>query len=633
MVRRFRASLSLCSLLVWAACPLPGGMDAGSAPDRAAALDATVDLASGRDTTGTSDALTDDAPETDVGSQTSDGGLMDLPLGEAPFAEPWVHVSRTSAAVAWTTGDPAVGRRSYVEWGTTAGYGQRTPTTEAAYLNQLHHLRGLEETTTYHYRLVSLDDQGQAAFSQDQTFTTATPSGAQLLNPAGAGTTTLSEAGATYLLTGDISATGGAIRITGQGATLDLDGHEVLYATSTTERVHGIEVAAGSVRVLNGVVRQADGSNTFASYALGAFSGAADDSEVAGIEAHVNAHASYPLSFIPGTNNGNDRVHIHHNRMVSSVRTLDSRHYPGNDLIRLDTLTGASEIDHNLCLDGPHRGIKCSGGPAATVDIHHNDIAHDQGYVNGYAVVPCDHSRVHANRVVAQGRGIHLTKDDVEVFDNYLDLSVHMVYDDRPEGGDHWLHYYTWVHGIKLEEPGQDVVVHGNTVITTQPLPQPGGEQRYSGHIDGTVEESAGAGLTEDRSHWAPPTPLNFHGSPDANVEVYDNTFVAITLYDVTRNGPYYDAGEWAAALFIAGDAGASSPGQTAVYIHDNLFQSNDNLVGGGAFTQTLRIENNRFEFLADQATSDAIFFGGQVEGSIRDLLLANGNTFEGMQP
>ena len=82
----------------------------------------------------------------------------------------WRHVSELSACIGFETNLPA---RAWVEYGKTADYGSRTPEHERHFYLHLHYLKNLAAGTTYHYRLVSIDERGKEVRSEDATFTTA----------------------------------------------------------------------------------------------------------------------------------------------------------------------------------------------------------------------------------------------------------------------------------------------------------------------------------------------------------------------------------------------------------------------------------------------------------------------------
>jgi hypothetical protein len=76
------------------------------------------------------------------------------------------------ATVTWRTDDPSTTR---IEYGTTPEYGSTIDVDQAP--NTLHTatLAQLLPTTVYHYRVVSRDNLGNVTWSNDFTFTTATP--------------------------------------------------------------------------------------------------------------------------------------------------------------------------------------------------------------------------------------------------------------------------------------------------------------------------------------------------------------------------------------------------------------------------------------------------------------------------
>jgi glucose/arabinose dehydrogenase len=74
----------------------------------------------------------------------------------------------TSAVVKWTTNEPAT---SLVDFGTTTDYGSTLSNPQLVTTHRLQ-LSGLADSTLYHFRVRSLDGDGNAAESGDGTFTT-----------------------------------------------------------------------------------------------------------------------------------------------------------------------------------------------------------------------------------------------------------------------------------------------------------------------------------------------------------------------------------------------------------------------------------------------------------------------------
>lgn len=77
------------------------------------------------------------------------------------------------ATISWNTDEPA---DTYVEFGLTSSHGSNSALTDIGSSMTTSHtqiLAGLEQDTTYHYRVASKDASGNISFSPDATFTTA----------------------------------------------------------------------------------------------------------------------------------------------------------------------------------------------------------------------------------------------------------------------------------------------------------------------------------------------------------------------------------------------------------------------------------------------------------------------------
>jgi len=92
-------------------------------------------------------------------------------------------VYKTSATISWNTNRVA---NSQIEYGTTTAYGSTGPLDPALTTGHRQNLEGLQSSTLYHYRVTSLDLQGNLAVSPDRTFTTidGTPPAVTLTSPA-----------------------------------------------------------------------------------------------------------------------------------------------------------------------------------------------------------------------------------------------------------------------------------------------------------------------------------------------------------------------------------------------------------------------------------------------------------------
>ncbi len=80
------------------------------------------------------------------------------------------NVTSNSATIGWTTDEPAT---SQVEYGLDISYGDTTTPDPSLVTNHSQVLTELNADTTYHYRVISRDGQGNEAVSSDYTFTTA----------------------------------------------------------------------------------------------------------------------------------------------------------------------------------------------------------------------------------------------------------------------------------------------------------------------------------------------------------------------------------------------------------------------------------------------------------------------------
>ncbi|MDH7571656.1 MAG: hypothetical protein QHJ73_18920, partial [Armatimonadota bacterium] len=404
-----------------------------------------------------------------------------------------------------------------------------------------------------------------------------------------------------------VIAPGTAIRINAPDVVLDLDGHTVTFGTESAGQVFGIHIdAPGRVTVRNGAVVQGNGGGD---YSVGVESRwRAHPAEVYGLSITVKNRNAYPMRFFGAAAN----VQVHHNHLASQVTEIESRHYPGNDLLRVDAKDGSIVLRENLLTGGCHRAITVSGQGAA-VEVAHNDIRHEMLYTNGYALMcHAPGMRVHHNRVASVGRGVHLTAPDIQLYENYLDLKGHMELDDMPQKSRPFHQRRVELHGVKLE--GDQVRrnrVFRNYVRITQPLP-------------------------DNRWNYVPGTPLNlacYH--PNAMNEIFDNVFIALTYYRTPRVGGYGDAGCWAAPLFfVEMTRGPADPGYYAARLRGNRFVSNDVFAASREpVNMTIVAEQNTFVLAEDPPPTVGHQAFRGIGAALETLLRGGGNRFVGMQP
>lgn len=603
-----------------------------------------------------------------------------------PFQGEWTYISETSAVIYWQLDDISNSALSYVEYGPTAELGQRTATTKEPRWAHLHRLTGLQKNTTYSYRMVSIDPAThQETRSAIRTLATATRNDVIRVPEQVPGPPfMLDKPGATYLLTQDVTADGTAFIITAPDVTLDLDGHTVTFGNNTDEQISGVLAKnEGQASICNGRIVQGARCKEYSTAVESRWR--AQPTEIFGVRAEVHLKCGYPIKFLGRAAN----VDIHHNDLYSQVTEIESRHYPGNDLLRLDIEGGNIHVHDNILTEGCHVGLRLSGeGP--NVEADHNDIRHHQQYVNGYAIaVACAGADVHHNKVTSCGRGVHLTRDGIKLHDNYLDIYGHQDLDDMPAKSRPFNHIRVELHGIKFEGAQvKNTKVYQNFMRIIQPLPRDSdGKGSPEDKVNsGVYVRSRAASIAPDRlvdptqnweqdrwkGYWVkydpdlppalilgndatslrgefksnkpaeytiymkweyvPATPLNVACyDPNAMNEVYDNRFIALTEYQKTRHGGYADSGQWASAVYFVGmDKGPAEAGKYSIYIHDNQFVSNDLFISSyRPPNMSIRIENNRFVLGTQPPPTEGHTpfrgLGAELEKAVK----AGGNIFE----
>jgi len=569
------------------------------------------------------------------------------------FHRQWIHVSETSAVIYWQLGDMKDEALSYVEYGKTGDLRNRTEITREPRWAQFHRLRDLNRGATYHYHMVAVDPStGQETRSELHSFMTRRKRRAiRIPEQVDGPPFILDRPGSSYILTQDVSAKGTAFIITGNNVMLDLDGHTVVFGDDIYDQVRGIWVNNdGEAVICNGHIVQGARSKNYSTAVESRWR--AKPTEIYGISTDVHLRSAYPFKFLGAAAD----AHIHHNVLYSRVTEIESRHYPGNGLLRLDINGGNIHVHDNIFTEGCHVGIRISGkGP--NVEIDYNDIRHHQQYVNGYAIAAnCAGTDIHHNRITSCGRGVHLTNVGIQFHDNYMDLYGHQQLSDMPQGSRPFKHRRVELHGVKFEgTKARNCKVYNNFVQVVQKLP-------HDSDGEGTPEDKLTSGVyvrsiatsivgpdgLEDTSQnweedrwkdyfvkyhpdlppvritgndaktlfgefenafpseyaiymiweYVPATPLNVACyDPNAMNEVYENTFVALTEYRKTRHGGYGDSGQWASAIhFVGMDKARALRGKYSISIHDNRFISNDLFVSAGRpVRMTVRIKDNSF--------------------------------------
>ncbi|MDR1880285.1 MAG: hypothetical protein LBQ78_05070 [Tannerellaceae bacterium] len=320
----------------------------------------------------------------------------------------WEHRSYTSCAVGFRTNLPTI---SVIQYGTTTAYGQQTVQSESYYYQHLHYIKGLEQDSTYHYRIIVSDHQGRIIVSDDHTFTT------RILTPdiiripedmEGSPPYTLTKGNATYVLTQDLTVPTLAINIKTSNVRLDLDGHTIVYDDGTPEVVGSWwndyaynERASFGIRtglwnfandsVLNGTIRQGRNGGTgfigcgfnplFLNHMLNSYN------EVAGIT--VDYYGNSVGGMVTGDGN------VHHNVLYDRGSVIDDRH------MAVRAVSGGSNplniFAFNSLRRFRHRGVD-SGGK-----VEYNELYSDSFDTNSFMLGVGANCQARFNKLFGMG--------------------------------------------------------------------------------------------------------------------------------------------------------------------------------------------------------------------------------------
>ncbi len=578
------------------------------------------------------------------------------------FQRRWSYVSETSAVIYWQLDDISKEANSLVEYGKTESLGSRTPATKKPRWAHFHRLAGLESGVTYYYRMVVINpSDGKRTESELLQLTPQRIKGAVYIpgDMQGNPPYLLDKDDTHYVLTKDITTGGSAFILQGSRATLDLDGHTVTFGDDTAEQVYGVRIISrDSCKVTNGKIVQGARSYDY-SAAIASLDRTFERpaaTEVCGISTDVHLKDALPMNFTHI-----EQLEVHHNDIYSRVTELECRHYPGNALLRVYTYGGDIHVHDNLLTEGCHWGVvvKALSRTVHNVEVDHNDIRHHQQYVNGYAIAPGPGAKVHHNRITSTGRGVHLTGEGTEFYNNYIDTQGHQVLSDYPARTRPFRHRLIELHGVKLEgRLSRNCKIYNNFVRITQRQPvdsdgkgDPADKMENGVYIRSNATSIEEGKLVDTKQNWekgrwrfyyvkydpnkppakitgndsntlygnfeakdaseytiymkwsyVAPTPLNIACyDPNGMNEIYNNTFTGITTYDKTRHGDYGDSGEWATAImFIKMMNGPAEKGKYSAYVHNNRFYSNDLFLNTSypEVNMTVRVEGNTFTLL-----------------------------------
>ena len=360
----------------------------------------------------------------------------------------------------------------------------------------------------------------------------------------------LDRAGATYVLTEDIVATGSAFVFAARGVTLDLGGHRLTFGTAADSFRYGVAVPppfphvhstwsrsditrwkqASGATVRNGtIVQPAPGGAACAAFAAYG----QRDITVADLEIVIAGDDTFALRLSECA-----QIEVRDNVIRDRTRVVTNRHAGRAAIDVMAAHDGRIEIRGNQIEQCRQWGIRVKRRSPATVwgRIHANTIQPATIVTNGYAIgVHGDRLEVYENQIAAEnGRGIHVELcDEARVYDNEVTVT------EVPRWGE-----YSRVsaHGIKLEACTR-AQVHGNTVTSC-------------GKSEAADAVGNGAALV-------------IGVKADSHNEVRNNTFAARHLGGAAFDPSDY--GQFATAIEIVGVEAGSG-----LVIEENTFVTED---------------------------------------------------------
>jgi hypothetical protein len=348
----------------------------------------------------------------------------------------WIYSSERSAVVSWETDLPSY---SYIQYGTTSKYGQKTNVQERPFYLHVHYLKNLKPSSKYHYQIVYLDESGKEIRKSGGTFLTRAAS-AEIIyisSKTGKPPYILDQENATYVLTEDIVADKTAFDIRAKGITLDLGGKTVVHASSLIEKLNYKDLAHSGVgvrsqgkgrlsglKIYNGVIRQGNAPNNgdylagdnmlkpdpermkklaknlnrgFGNIEIEGF----DDVEIAGVTSEYHLPQSYSVRLDSSSGSYN----IHHNIFLDKGTQMFDRHGAGGarsmafqPLSHLKKSENQYRVHHNLIKRTRQNAINVAN------QVYNNEIYVDSWVVNSFAIQPASQGgQVYNNKMFLTG--------------------------------------------------------------------------------------------------------------------------------------------------------------------------------------------------------------------------------------
>jgi hypothetical protein len=385
----------------------------------------------------------------------------------------WQHISEKSASVSWKTNLPA---KTYVEYGATQLYGEKTKYPERYFYIHLHYLKNLQPNTTYHYRLVSVDERGNKTESQDKTFRTGDiPNAIHIPGDLGNPPYILDQANSVYIVTQDITADRTAFDIRADSITLDLGGHTITHGNALISeldhtkleksgvgiRRKGTNSKQSGIKIFNGILKQGiaenntnyhaaenmlnpdkERQNTLWNNMSKGFSNIelsyCDNVEIAGITAEYRWHQTWGMRFEYAF----DTYNIHHNVCLDKGTQMFSRHGAGGARsigFRYSAIGDLNHDDNDIRIH--HNLIKRTrqNGLNRAQKIYDNEIYVDSWVVNSFAISPHNRNgQVFNNNIFLTGYyacGILWATTDLNAHHNFIHMESISTMIERPHSG------------------------------------------------------------------------------------------------------------------------------------------------------------------------------------------------------
>jgi len=349
---------------------------------------------------------------------------------KTPAESVWTRASESSATVAWETTLPA---KAHIEYGETDAYGSKTPESERCFYIHVHYLKGLKKNMTYHYRTVSVDERGNTVASADQTLQTKDIEGAvHVPGDMGGPPYALAKAGATYVVTKDMTIDGRAFEITGANVTLDLNGHTVVYDNKKMGKIQGdhwphikssafgvIANKVGGLKIFGGTLRQGKGDDAAHKASSIGFNPIycknVTGAEVAGVTLDYGGSQMIGLLF----HWSSGRADIHHNVFLDRAVKIDNRHGSACRSLRIEGKQDG-DVHHNLVKRTRQMGL------LGAAKLYNNEIYVDSFSTNSFATgIKAEGGEGYNNRIFATGfnpYGFGWGKKDWKAHHNFVHM-------------------------------------------------------------------------------------------------------------------------------------------------------------------------------------------------------------------